>query len=43
MELVEEAGMQFDDAAKASEKEIRPILRDQFLNLVKFSLEQLTY
>ena len=40
MELVEEAEAQFDAAAK--DREIKPILKDQFLNLVKFSLEQLT-
>ena len=42
-EMVEEAGRQFDEAAEKAKKEPLPILRDQFLNLVKFSLEQLTY
>ncbi|MBQ7159223.1 MAG: FAD binding domain-containing protein [Treponema sp.] len=41
--LVEEAASQFDEAAQKTGKEIPPILRDQFLNLIKFSLEQLTY
>ena len=43
IELVNDAGLQFDEAAKNADKEPLPILRDQFLNLVKFSLEQLTY
>ena len=42
-ELVTDAGIQFDEAAEKANKEPLPILRDQFLNLVKFSLEQLTY
>lgn len=40
LDLVEEAATQFDHAAQ--ETDINPILRDQFLNLVQFSLEQLT-
>ena len=43
MELVEEAAIQFDTSERAASAEFIPILREQFLNLVKFSLEQLTY
>ena len=39
-ELVREAGAQFDRAA--GNMTVTPILKDQFLNLVKYSLEQLT-
>ena len=39
-ELMEEAAKQFDEAAK--DVHYNPILRSQFLNLLRYSLEQLT-